>query len=96
MTYHSPQLCSQQYVLMKNELKTIDHDGDRTHNLPIRSRRPDPLGHTALYYPIIVNIQYMFPNVSEIQSKQYEPWIPMIHDLPFASVVQSQYVLNEE
>ena len=46
------------------------------------------LATTALYYPVIVNIQYMFPNVSEIQSKQYEPWIPMIHDLPFASVVQ--------
>ena len=81
---------------MKSELKTIDHDGDRTHNLPIRSRTPYPLGHTALCYPVIVNIQYMFPNVSEIQSKQYEPWIPMVHDLPFASVVQQQYVSNEE
>ena len=25
----------------------IDHDGDRTHNLPIRSRTPYPLGHAA-------------------------------------------------
>ena len=24
-----------------------DHDGDRTHNLPIRSRTPYPLGHAA-------------------------------------------------
>ena len=29
---------------MKNK---IDHDGDRTHNLPIRSRTPYPLGHAA-------------------------------------------------
>ena len=35
----------------------------------------------------------MFPNVSEIQSKQYKPWIPMVHGLAFASVVQQQYVL---
>ena len=55
--------------------------------LPIQSRTPYPLGHTALYYPVIVNIQYMFPNVSEIQSKQYKPWIPMVHGLAFASVV---------
>ena len=78
----------QQYVLMKSELKTIDHDGDRTHILPIRSRTPYPLDHTALNYTVIVNIKYMFPNGSEIQSKQYEPWIPMVHDLPFAVVVQ--------
>ena len=29
-----------------HERKT-DHDGDRTHNLPIRSRTPYPLGHAA-------------------------------------------------
>ena len=83
----------QQYVLMKSELKIIDHDADRAHNLPIRRRTPYLLEHTALNHPVIVNIQYMFSNVSEIQSKQYEPWIPMVHDLPFASVVQQQYVL---
>ena len=38
----------QQYVSMKSELKGIKHDGDRTHNLPIRSRTPYPLGDTAL------------------------------------------------
>ena len=27
--------------------KNIDHDGTRTHNLPIRSRTPYPLGHAA-------------------------------------------------
>ena len=25
-----------------------DHDGTRTHNLPIRSRTPYPLGHAAM------------------------------------------------
>ena len=28
-------------------MKNIDHDGTRTHNLPIRSRTPYPLGHAA-------------------------------------------------
>ena len=28
-------------------LHKTDHDGDRTHNLPIRSRTPYPLGHAA-------------------------------------------------
>ena len=28
-------------------VKNIDHDGTRTHNLPIRSRTPYPLGHAA-------------------------------------------------
>ena len=28
-------------------IKNIDHDGTRTHNLPIRSRTPYPLGHAA-------------------------------------------------
>ena len=27
-----------------------DHDGTRTHNLPIRSRTPYPLGHAAVKY----------------------------------------------
>ena len=27
-----------------------DHDGIRTHNLPIRSRTPYPLGHAAISY----------------------------------------------
>ena len=59
----------QQYVLMKIDFNIIVHDGDQTHNLPIQSRTPYPLCHTVLNYPVIVNIQYMFPNVSEIQSK---------------------------
>ena len=29
------------------KLQNIDHDGTRTHNLPIRSRTPYPLGHAA-------------------------------------------------
>ena len=29
------------------KMKNIDHDGTRTHNLPIRSRTPYPLGHAA-------------------------------------------------
>ena len=29
-------------------MQKTDHDGDRTHNLPIRSRTPYPLGHTAI------------------------------------------------
>ena len=29
------------------KMKKTDHDGDRTHNLPIRSRTPYPLGHAA-------------------------------------------------
>ena len=29
-------------------LTKTDHDGTRTHNLPIRSRTPYPLGHAAL------------------------------------------------
>ena len=31
----------------KGQTKNIDHDGTRTHNLPIRSRTPYPLGHAA-------------------------------------------------
>ena len=34
---------------MYNEFNSMpfDHDGTRTHNLPIRSRTPYPLGHAA-------------------------------------------------
>ena len=32
---------------LKLQSENIDHDGTRTHNLPIRSRTPYPLGHAA-------------------------------------------------
>ena len=31
----------------KINIKKYDHDGTRTHNLPVRSRTPYPLGHAA-------------------------------------------------
>jgi hypothetical protein len=40
------------------KIKMIDHDGTRTHNLPLRRRAPYPLGHAVTlvyktYYSII-------------------------------------------
>ena len=41
----------------KKEYKKIDHDGTRTHNLPIRSRTRYPLRHTASYIQNLSLIQ---------------------------------------
>ena len=41
-------------VIVKSLKSKHDHDGIRTHNLPIRSRTPYPLGHAAI--PIITRI----------------------------------------
>ena len=38
------------YIDVQEDIRVFhktDHDGDRTHNLPIRSRTPYPLGHAA-------------------------------------------------
>ena len=45
------------FHLIRLQYKTkADHDGDRTHNLPIRSRTPYPLGHAAfeIYFEKLV------------------------------------------
>ena len=83
----------QQYVLMKSELKTIDHDGGL--NPQSSDSKSEALSIRQNVQKLSCHCKYTIyvPNVYEIQSKQYQPWIPMVHDLPFASVVQQQYVL---
>ena len=45
------------FHLIRLQYKTkADHHGDRTHNLPIRSRTPYPLGHAALCWE--TNLKY--------------------------------------
>jgi hypothetical protein len=38
--------------------KNSDHDGTRTHNLPLRRRAPYPLGHAVLLFKGCVIIVY--------------------------------------
>ena len=45
---HHFSICANLYTWNKIYIfEKTDHDGDRTHNLPIRSRTPYPLGHAA-------------------------------------------------
>ena len=45
--FHSRVRTSKWRSCVNAMLYKTDHDGDRTHNLPIRSRTPYPLGHAA-------------------------------------------------
>ena len=41
-------LCSRSHKLAKGAYFTLD--GDRTHNLPVRSRTPYPFGHESFLF----------------------------------------------
>ena len=76
-----------------------DHDGDRTHNLPIRSRTPYPLGHAVL--PYLCYILTSIPILSRKENPKYSILLAFwkervgVHEVFFRAIAAQKQFINK-